>query len=92
MVDMSSDFYLKYFIFLFKIIGFYCITIFIQFYIADLPARYLSSSFALDDNEFDKYTAAQAEVVELGRHTILRGWRAKARAGSSPAFGTKSCP
>jgi exodeoxyribonuclease III len=28
-------------------------------------------------------------VVELGRHTILRGWRARARAGSSPAFGTR---
>ncbi len=32
--------------------------------------------------------SGNAEVVELGRHTILRGWRAKARAGSSPAFGT----
>ncbi len=32
-----------------------------------------------------------AEVVELGRHTILRGWRARARAGSSPAFGTSIC-
>ena len=29
-----------------------------------------------------------AEVVEAGRHAILRGWWAKAYEGSNPSFGT----
>ena len=34
-------------------------------------------------------THLRAGVVELGRHTILRGWRSKGHAGSNPASGTK---
>jgi len=41
---------------------------------------------------WDTFSREGAEVVELGRHTILRGWRARARAGSSPAFGTTCTP
>ncbi len=31
-----------------------------------------------------------AEVVELGRHAVLRGPWAQARVGSSPALGTSA--
>jgi len=50
--------------------------------------RTLLVFFALDEVAAPLYTEKCAEVVELGRHTILRGWRVKTRAGSSPAFGT----
>ena len=53
-----------------------------------LQTSELRHILGIDLKHYVKVYSGNAEVVELGRHTILRGWRAKARAGSSPAFGT----
>ena len=55
---------------------------------ASFIVNFILSTLGIDLTHDVQVYLGNAEVVEPGRHTILRGWRAKARAGSSPAFGT----